>query len=85
MSGLATIREEARADRHYERVAEDAANAAETQAWTWHRKRHGSCRFLALRCEAEEAVKFALIEGVAGMTVERQRKYLERWGGESYP
>ena len=86
-------RAEARADRYYEQLAEDAAVAAETQAWTWHRKRHPECRsgqatrfgpsFVSI-CSANYAVKYALVQGVASMPVEQQRKYLERWGGESW-
>ena len=77
MSGLATIRAEARADRHYEQLAEDAANAAETQAWTWHRKRHPLCSLLITkRCRAYDDVKYALVQGVTHMSVEKQLDYL---------
>lgn len=73
-------RAEVKLERHLDELAEDAANAAEHQAWLWHRKRHGEVwaygRQWMTSCATYEAVKSALVAAVAGMSVDQQLDYL---------
>lgn len=82
MSAYGTMVAEARADRYYERLAEDAWNAAERQAEAWHWKRHGLC--CDKRCDRLEYAIYRLTERSQAMTEKQQKHLISEYGGESW-